>query len=177
MIINIVLKQNTQHFRQGFTLLEILIVVAVIGIISVIILSGTGNGRIEREIDAAGREVVAAFRESQQYALTGRQIVPNTDPCQFALTWNSGSGNFTATYYYKDSNEVCNQTSVINTYTLRGGVTFGNTGAVAFTVPHGKTTFGGTSVGAHLGKAGTVGVACVYKDGLMKNILGSTSCP
>jgi prepilin-type N-terminal cleavage/methylation domain-containing protein len=169
--------KNKNFYQRGFTLLEILIVVAVIGIISVIILGGTGNGRTEREIDAAGREVVAAFRESQQYALTGRQIVPNTNPCQFALTWNSGSSNFTATYYYKDNNEVCNQTSVISTYALRGGVTFSNTGAVAFTVPHGKTTFGGVSVGAQLGKAGTTGVACVYRDGLMKNVLGSTSCP
>jgi len=170
--------KKTQHSLRGFTLLELLIVVMVIGIISTIILMGTGNARTEKQVDAAGREVAASLRELQQYALTGKQFVTNTDPCLYNIAWNIGSSNYTLNYFYKNPNTgVCNQQTLMATYTLKGGVTFGNTGSVGFQLPHGKPDFAGASVGFQLDKNGTLGVACLYTDGLTQSLVGTNSCP
>ena len=165
-------------FRRGFTLLELLIVVMVIGIVSTIILTGTSTTRTEKEVDGAGREVGGVLRELQQYALTGKQFVTNTDPCLYNIAWNNGSSNYTFNYKYKNSSTgACDQQTTINTYTLRGGVTFANTGSVGFGLPHGKPDFGGPSVAFQLTKSTTIGVTCLYQDGLTQSFVGTNSCP
>ena len=173
-----ILKKNKHYIRRGFTLLELLIVVIVIGIVSTIILTGTGSVRTEKQVDAAGRELGGVLRELQQYALTGKQFVTNTDPCLYNITWNSGSSNYTFTYYYKNPNTgVCDQQTVVNTYTLRSGITFSNTGSMGFGLPHGRPDFAGTSVAFQITKSSTIGVTCLYKDGLSKSFVGTNSCP
>lgn len=170
-------NKKTKHFFRGFTLLEILVVIAVIGIVSSVILMSTGNARTEREVSSASQDVVGLLREAQQYALTGKQFVNSTDPCQFRVTWNSGSASLTTTYYYKGSNGVCDQSVTVSTFNLQGGVVFANSGVVDFSLPHGRPSFATPNVALQLSKAGVSGVACVYQSGLVKNALGTTNCP
>jgi prepilin-type N-terminal cleavage/methylation domain-containing protein len=173
-----VLKKNTQSIRRGFTLLELLVVVMIIGIISTIVLTGMGNTRTEKQVDAAGREVAGSLRELQQYSLTGKQFVSNTNPCLYSIAWNTGSSNYTLNYRYQNSTSgACDQQTQIAVYTMKGGVVFSNSGSVGFQLPHGRPNFAGASVGFQLSKSTTMGVACLYADGLTKSLIGSHSCP
>ncbi|OGI21422.1 MAG: hypothetical protein A2808_00250 [Candidatus Moranbacteria bacterium RIFCSPHIGHO2_01_FULL_55_24] len=151
-----------------------MIIIIIIGVASGILLTGLGTGQAEREVEAASRELVGALREAQGYALTGRQIVANTDPCRFQVSW--GGGTYSLTYWYKDSSGVCNQSSAIGTYTLKRGVAFSNTSAFYFTLPHAGVSFGGASAGAIVSKAGITRTACTYADGRIQDVSGG-SCP
>lgn len=166
-----------REYRAGFTLLEVLLVTTIIGIMAAVTLTFAGDIRSRKEVEVAGREMTGVLREVQQYALTGRQIVANTTPCTFSVSWNAGSGSYTANYSYRDSNGVCNLSSTINTYTHKNGVIFTNTGTVTFQVPYGTPTFPGTSVGANLSKQSVVGAICTYQMGRVENVVGTTTCP
>jgi prepilin-type N-terminal cleavage/methylation domain-containing protein len=159
---------------RAFTLIEVMVVVAIIGIMAGIVIIPLGNGRIERELEANAREFVGVVREAQNYALTGRQAVAGTDPCRFHMSW-SGS-NYTLTYWYKDAGGTCNQTSPMAAYTLKNGVVFGNSDTLYFTLPHANLDFSTGSRGATLTKQSISHIACVYADGRISDQSGA-SCP
>lgn len=163
--------------RNGFTLLELLVVVFIISIMSGIILASINSGRIEKQVGESVRNLTGFLHELQQYSLTGKQFVANTDPCLYRVAWNSGSSNYTATYYYKDSGGACTQTSTIATYTLPNGVTFSTTGVIGFTLPYGRLNPSATSIAMPVTKGGIAGASCVYDSGLIKDVLLSPSCP
>jgi prepilin-type N-terminal cleavage/methylation domain-containing protein len=167
-----------KYQKKGFTLIEVVVVVAIIAIMSAVIFSSVSSGRSQSAVDAATRTLVNSIRELQQYALTGKQIVANSDPCLYQIAWTSGSANYTTTYFYKNGSGTCNQTRDIATYTLPGGVLFSGTGSLGFTLPYGKPNIGTASVALPVIKAGSVsGVTCVYRDGLVKSEVGTVSCP
>ncbi|MCW1888555.1 MAG: type II secretion system GspH family protein [Candidatus Moranbacteria bacterium] len=169
---------NYSQKRTGFTLIEILVVVAIISIMAGVILANVNSGRNEEAVDAATRTLVNTVRELQQYALTGKQFSNNTDPCLYQIAWTNGASTYTTTYYYKDAGGSCSQSLGIATFTLPGGVLFSGTGSFGFTLPYGKPNFGTASVALPVTKAGSVsGVVCAYKDGLIKNTVGGSTCP
>jgi prepilin-type N-terminal cleavage/methylation domain-containing protein len=169
---------NYSRKRTGFTLIEILVVVAIISIMAGVILANANSGRNEEAVDAATRTLVNTIRELQQYALTGRQFTSNTDPCLYQIAWSNGANTYTTTYHYKDGSGSCTQSVAIATFALPGGVLFSGTGNFGFTLPYGKPNFGTASVALPVTKGGSVsGVVCAYKDGLIKNTVGSSSCP
>lgn len=169
---------NTKIKQKGFTLLEILIVVIIISTMAAIVLTSNSSGRAKTNIDVAGRELAAVLREAQNNAMSGKQFVSGTDPCLFLVGWNSGSPNYTVTYYYKNSvTGACTENSVIGNYTMRNGVAFSNSGSFGFTLPHGNITDPST-VSMTLSGDSQVGVVCIYKaGGLVNNRVGSASCP
>lgn len=170
--------KKMKHQKKGFTLIEVVVVVAIIAIMSAVIFSNVNSGRSQSAVDAATRTLANAIRELQQYSLTGKQMVTNSDPCLYQIAWISGTARYTTTYFYKDNSGTCNQSMTIATYTLPGGVLFSGTGSLGFTLPYGKPNFGTASVALPVIKAGSVsGVTCVYSNGLINSAVGSVSCP
>lgn len=159
---------------RAFTLIEVMIVVAIIGILSGIVIIPLGNGRIERELETNAREFVGVVREAQNYALTGKQAVAGTDPCRFFMSWSGSS--YTLSYWYKDASGVCNQTFLMATYTLNNGVAFGSGDTLYFTLPHANLDFSTGSRGATFTKQSINHIACVYADGRISDQTGA-SCP
>lgn len=56
--------------RRGFTIIELLIVIAVIGIIGVVSVLGLGRYRSGESVESAATEIVAAIRSVQQRSVT-----------------------------------------------------------------------------------------------------------
>ncbi len=168
-------KQFLRTYLAAFTLLEILIVLSITAITSSILLIDFNSGRIDQELEASAREVASAFREAQNYALTGYQGVAGSKPCRFEISWIGAT--YTTTYYYKNAaGIVCDQSAVIHSYTLRNGITFSSSGNFFFKLPRADVSFAGASQAAVLSKAGFDYVVCTYQTGRIDQYSGA-SCP
>ena len=75
--------KNMMH-RRGFTLIEIMVVMAIIGIVTAVTIVSFGSGKERKAVEGQARKVAAAIREMQNYALTGKQIGTNV-PCKFGV--------------------------------------------------------------------------------------------
>jgi prepilin-type N-terminal cleavage/methylation domain-containing protein len=155
----------------GFTLVEIIIVVAIIGIASTMVFSSFAEQRGARTIDRAAREVVAALREAQNYTLTGRAGTINENNTYYGIQIASATGY-----------NLTSSSGILASYTLKGGVTF-TSGAttIAFILPRGDVLQGGASfVGAYridLSNGTNSRYICVYSMGRVVDNGANAACP
>ncbi len=157
--------------RAGFTLIEVMIVVAIIGITSATVFVSLSTSRSTRGLDRASREVLAALREAQNYALSGRSATISENNTYFGLQISS------ATTY-----SVVSSTSTIGSYSLKDGVAFtsGNT-TIEFTLPRGEVRQGGGPlVGSYrisVAKGGSSLYVCLYPTGRIVENGSNGTCP
>ncbi|MCX6765713.1 MAG: prepilin-type N-terminal cleavage/methylation domain-containing protein [Candidatus Moranbacteria bacterium] len=112
--------------NRGFTLLELIIVIAIIGIMTSVTLVYLGDSRKDRELEVAAREVAAAVREAQNNALTGKNA---------SSTCNSYVFTYGGSNYSVSNNSGCSNPPI--QYTLKNKVTFQNSGSFSFSIPFG----------------------------------------
>jgi type II secretory pathway pseudopilin PulG len=100
--------KKTRYFhkmRRGFSLLEMVIIVAIIAIMTSVMMVITFKERDTKELETAGREIVAAIREAQNNALTGKQQGPGL-PCAFRF-WTDGVSRYRVEGSYRALNQNC----------------------------------------------------------------------
>lgn len=162
----------TQKNLRGFTLIEVMVVMAIISIVSGMVIVSLTDSRVKRELETNAREFVGVVREAQNYALTGKQIGGNT-ACSFSVTWMAPS-----TYnlkYTPSGNCTATPTSTAS-YSLKNGVIFQNastSGSFNFALPHANFS-GNTSV--KFTKKGIWHTVCISSDGRISDKPGP-SCP
>jgi prepilin-type N-terminal cleavage/methylation domain-containing protein len=156
---------------RAFTLIEVMIVVAIIGIVSAMMLVSFSGRRQTRNLEGAVREVMATLREAQNYALSGR----------------AGAISENNTYYGVQiapatSYSIVASSGTIANYTLKSGVTF-SSGAttVSFTLPRGEVLVGGGPLAGSyrisLTNAGSNRYLCVYSTGRIIDNGAVAACP
>ncbi len=156
---------------HGFTLIEVLIVVAIIGIVSAMILVTFSGQRQTRNLERAAREVLATLREAQNYALSGRAGAISENNTYYGVQIAS------ATAY-----SVVASSGTIASYTLKSGVTF-SSGAttISFTLPRGDVLVGGAPLSGSyrisLAGTGSSRYICVYSTGRIIDNGTTAACP
>ncbi len=163
-------KTKTQY--RAFTLIEVLIVVAILGITASVVFTNSSGSRTTQYLDNAGREVEAVVRRAQNAALTGVQVTASDKPCGYRVNWAAGSA-YSITYRYKNGSGVCNQSSTLSAHALLNGVVFDNSGTVEFTLPHGTVAAPAT---IRLARQGVFQMVCVSATGRIVTVSGSV-CP
>lgn len=91
--------------RRGFSIIELMIVMAIILIMTTVLFVNRGNSRAQNDVDAATRLVAAQIRALQNESLTGKRIKDGTimkNANQHIFTVNS-SDLITYNISYKDS--------------------------------------------------------------------------
>lgn len=155
----------------GFTLIEVMIAVAIIGIVSAMILVSSAGQRQARNLELSVREVMAALRESQNYALSGRTSGIGVNNTYYGVQIAS------ATSY-----SVVASSGVIANYTLKSGVTF-SSGAttIAFTLPRGDALQGGVPIAGSyrisLVRGAGTRYICIYPSGQIHDNGFTAACP
>lgn len=173
------MSKYKKKYPQAFTLIEVMVVVAIIGITTSIMLLSFSNAQIKRQLETNAREFVGALREAQNYALTGKQAVVGTKPCAFDVSWDDSAGvsTYVLKYRYRDNvTSVCDQTFTMASHVLKNGVVFSSSGTYSFDLPHANITYNGASFSGiqtsiDLRKQSFDHYVCVYSSG---NILDST---
>ncbi|GBE17245.1 hypothetical protein BMS3Abin15_01084 [bacterium BMS3Abin15] len=64
--------------KKGFTFIEIVIIVVIIGIMTSVVLVSVGGNKSSKVVEIAAREIAGSIREAQNNALNGKQINDGT---------------------------------------------------------------------------------------------------
>ena len=131
-------------YHSGFSLIELLIVIAIVGVMTSVFLVSFISSRDARAVRSIAREVSAAVRMAQSYALAGRYTDEQKIPCRFIFT--PRGNRYDVRYVYHRPRQSCSLANmeVILTKSIRNGVRVTG-GEVAFTVPHAALSGGGSA--------------------------------
>lgn len=142
---------TTSMKQKGVTLIEMMVVIAIVGIMTSVTLVSLSGAKVRKELQAAGNELASVLREQRNNALTGN-VGTGNDSCGIQHAAASGSSYET----------TC--PSVVSRNLPAGVVFAGNPGTeqtANFSVP-----FGHTSAGSFvLQKGGSSTLVCFGADG------------
>jgi len=159
-------------YKKAVTFIELVIVIAIIGIMAGVLLVSLVNGRADKALEVAAREVAATIREAQNYALSGKGA--GTGCNTYTFSYNDGADN---NEYSVSNGGAC---SINNNYKLKNGVIFSGAGSFSFSVPHG--IIAGVVLDnpedIELTKSSKVIHVCVYSSGkIIETEIGAAGCP
>jgi type II secretion system protein H len=146
--------------KKGFTLLEIMVVVSIIAIMTGIMIISLNQSKNRQALKTSAGEVVAAIRETQNYALTGKSAGGSCNNYYFQFSGQN--------YTVYNGNGSC---GISDSYVLSESVNFNGSGTITFTAPHGNTS--GTTI--VLSRGGDNINICVSDTGMIQETF--SSCP
>lgn len=164
---------------RAFTLVELLITTAIIGVLSSTMMVALNRAQTAKDVESDVRAVSSAIRATQNYALTGKNLLgasSSEKPCMFRLRTVAGEG----VLYIEQSNVdtvtgACSGTfSVGDVVTLSRNVTLVSDRTVRFPVPHAEPQDeGGELISGFIdfgvSKKGMAAYSCVYPLGRIED--------
>ncbi len=137
--------------RKGVTLIELLLAIAIIGIMTVVTLVGLEKAKPRSNVEMATRQLAASIRQVQNDALSGKMI-NNETACLFSIKIANSSDKLSYNSYYVSSQDGnCAATSK-KKYDIEGeigGVNYNgdtNIQELFFASPHASLANGGRIV-------------------------------
>jgi len=135
-------KTKKRKFLRGFTVIEILVIIGVMGIMLSAAFVSLGGGRTDAKLDAAQREVASAIQTTKSNALQGKTASGSVPKC-----WGF---KFTDDDTYVIFPSDCSADgSPVETNDLGNGVKLNSPVAsltkIVFSIPNGEVVLAGAS--------------------------------
>lgn len=95
------IKQKTQKkklFRRGFSLVEILVVIAIISIMTGVSILGLSKNRSASKVEIAANQMVAILRSLQNDSINGK-VLNNQSICKIKFDAIDGARQYSVSYY------------------------------------------------------------------------------
>lgn len=140
-----------QKNKKGFSLIELMIVIAIISIMAGVMLSMNSQGQTKHELETAMREVASGIRSAQNNALSGKRSGINRS-CNFAFKAGINLYEIEGEFYNPTQTTNCDDVTIPFVYAIVGSgnlptgvsVSFEYEGSsvseIGFTVPFGEVT-------------------------------------
>lgn len=128
--------------NRGFTLFEVLVVIAIIGIITVLILGNYRKGQSQYEVAQTSQRLASDIRQAQGMAISGADTAGYSQIGGYGI--NVQSGSYTLFLNTSSDANGCpsGTPTTLKTVSFPAGVTATNTGQVFFAPPEPKTCIG-----------------------------------
>ncbi len=151
--------------NRGVTLIELVVVMAILGIMAAITTTSYNAGKIKRDVETNAREFAAVLRLAQNYALSGKQSGSQT--CGYRVESVAPSSYSIIPLSFNTNNCITDGTA-IESYTLKYGVIITTTNAkVTFLMPYG-TIGSGSDNQITFSKGSVSQYVCVATSGEIK---------
>jgi prepilin-type N-terminal cleavage/methylation domain-containing protein len=105
-----------KNHRQAFTLIELIVTVAIVAIISVVVFTNLRGGNSQADLNSATTEIVASLREAQSQAMSGNE------DATWGVYFQNGSG--TPSFFAVISSSTYNTSTIISQYPLPPDIAF-----------------------------------------------------
>ncbi|MEF3692398.1 MAG: prepilin-type N-terminal cleavage/methylation domain-containing protein [Candidatus Moraniibacteriota bacterium] len=123
--------------KKGATLIEIVAVIAIIGIMTGATIVSFSKARTQAAVEGETEKLISVIREAQNYALTGKQA---SSECYEYRILTDGDGA------YKLGNYPGPGCTLNSSFNLENGVKFESSVGVTFEAPHADNRGGGSFV-------------------------------
>lgn len=145
--------RNKDEKYRGFTLVEVIVVIAIIGILSTITIISFSPLSKRTKLNASVDEVASALNLAKGYSLQGRMPAGLSSICGYGFKFTSTTQYQIFYYYYYDGsgNLDCSNRSnftetAVNTQTLKTGTVLnspapGATSTIYFNIPRATVVF------------------------------------
>lgn len=135
------MKKKFGKKNKGFTLLEVLIVVAIIGVIVTLTAMNISKSKIRKKTESVATQIQQGIVKAHDYAITG-EVVAAELPNSFRFEFEVANNNFVIKGLDKDGNTLGNAFESDSlfvgtdniTITFEGG---GGSQYIEYSVPHG----------------------------------------
>jgi prepilin-type N-terminal cleavage/methylation domain-containing protein len=91
-------QRNTPNASRGFTLVELLIVIAIVSIMTAISMLGISKNRNTSKVEIAANQVVATLRSLQNDSINGK-VISNQSICRIKFDVADKAKQYNASYY------------------------------------------------------------------------------
>jgi prepilin-type N-terminal cleavage/methylation domain-containing protein len=169
---------RTREYLSGFTLIELVVSMAIISTMAAITIVSMSGAKTKQEVEGAARQVAAAIREAQNYAVTGKSI-NGAVPCQFRISATATSSTF---QLQQTNSTTCGAVSGSVSYSLQNGVQFSAAAEIRFDVPRGEprdasnAELSSGNIDFVISKSGSTAHVCAYPLGRIEEKRVGENC-
>ena len=182
-------KKNSVMFRKGLTFIELIIVIAIIGIMTAVTYFSLRDVKPAKEVEVGSRKIAALLRQTQNDAVAGKMmdngVGAKKTPCAFVMRLSNVAGGVRYEKAYRQDNTggaangcaTSTDSAPYETGTIPR-ITVDSNKDIRFFVPHGGINMTSSRILlTHTADNTKRFTICIGANGNIEEKLGNQTCP
>ena len=131
-------KSKNKQQQKGFTLIELMVMIAVVGIMTTVGFVSLKSGQNKNKLKSAQAEITAMIKLAQSYALQGKKDNNDAVPKYYGVKFSADGKSYVFCSSSNATDYGCNNS--IETHPFSGGINLsvGQNSLIWFDIPNGN---------------------------------------